>query len=83
MIDHKDGGFKSRKMIMAYVVLVMILAGFALAGHWSSLTVIYGEYCTALLAGATIYTGSNALVKWMAAKAGPQNQQPPTPPSQG
>lgn len=58
-----DGGFKSRKLWMAVFAIVMIATGYIAAGLWSALSVVYGEFVAGVLAGASIYSGSNVLAK--------------------
>jgi hypothetical protein len=68
-MDAKDGGFKSRKMIISYVSILMIFLGFVLTAKYQALTVSFGEYCMGILAAASIYAGSNAATKWIFAKS--------------
>lgn len=64
-----DRGFKSRKMIMSYITMLMMAIGFAATAKWPALIVVYGEYCMALIGAASIYCGTNTLVKWAANRA--------------
>lgn len=68
-MDYSDSGYKSRKMVMAYVVIFLMSLGFLAAGKWTSLSVVYGEFIMGLLAATSIFTGANAAIKWMAHKA--------------
>lgn len=63
-----DGGYRSRKMVMAYVCLVLMTCGFFATAKWPALTTSYMEYNMAVLAAASIYTGGNTLTKWIQAK---------------
>lgn len=64
-----DGGYKSRKMVMAYVTMLMILIGFGLIAWFPALSVVYAEYCAGIITAASIYAGGNLLVKHLATKA--------------
>lgn len=68
MLDYKDGGYKSRKMVMAYVVMGLMTLGWAATVKWTALNVSFGEFCMGLLGAATIYVGSNSISKWVIAK---------------
>lgn len=68
-IDLKDGGYKSRKMVMAYVVMVLMMAGFFSTARWPTLAVAFAELCFGLLGAASIFAGSTTLSKWAAARA--------------
>lgn len=61
-------GYGSRKLHMAYVVMGLLCLGFAAAGIWPSLAVVYAEYCMAVLGAASIYAGANSAVKWIAGR---------------
>ena len=73
--DHKDGGFKSRKMVMSYIIIGLIFAGFILTGLKPALAVTFSEYCMALLAAAGIYAGGNTAIKWMSSKVSKKGKQ--------
>lgn len=68
-LDPNDGGVKSRKMWMAYVVMFLGTLGYYANARWPALTAAYAEYCMFLLVASGIYAGANAGVKWMAGKA--------------
>lgn len=68
----KIGGYRSRKMVMAYVTMLMGSLGYISVGRWPALAVVFTEYCMFLLGAATIYSGSNTAVKWMAARVATQ-----------
>lgn len=83
--DLNDNGYKSRKMVMSYVVLGLILVGFLVVGQWSALTTIYSEYVMGVLAASSIYAGTNTLTKWVNLKNAPKAKKaavtpPPVPP---
>lgn len=78
-LDPNDNGYRSRKMVMAYVVIALISGGYMALARWPSLYVAYAEFCMALLAAASIYSGGNAAVKWMAARNRPQAQVEASP----
>lgn len=61
-----DGGYKSRKMIMAYVVMLLGTIGYIATGKWSALSMMYPQYCMFLLGSASIYISGNTIVKWLA-----------------
>ncbi|WNM70134.1 hypothetical protein [Myxococcus phage Mx1] len=63
--ESKDRGYKSRKMVMAYVVMLLGTLGFAATGLWPALTVAYAEYCIFLLGASSIYVTGNAAIKVM------------------
>lgn len=63
--DTDDGGWSSRKMLMAYAAMALILAGFCAAGYWASLGTVYAEYVMGILGAASIYTGGSAATRWM------------------
>jgi hypothetical protein len=44
-LDPADGGYMSRKMIMAYVSIALGTAGYVAASRWPSLSTVYSEYC--------------------------------------
>lgn len=69
MVDYKDGGFKSRKMIMTYAVLILGTAGFVCTGIWPALAVTFPEFCAFLIGASGVYVTGNAATKWVAAKA--------------
>lgn len=77
-----DGGWKSRKMWMAYVAMVLILGGYLVSGYWTTLHVVYPEYVMGILAATSIFTAGNAGVKWMGRSATPPPETPakPVPP---
>lgn len=69
MVDYKDNGFKSRKMIMTYVVLLLGTVGFIITGYWPALAVTFPEYCMFLIGASGVYIGGNAAIKWVAARS--------------
>lgn len=77
----KDGGFKSRKMIMVYVTIVLITAGFLAIGRWNALNVSYSTFCSSLLAAAAVYTVGNGAVKLIGSKAKADPSPPADPPT--
>jgi hypothetical protein len=68
MSDYKDRGYKSRKMVMAYVVMALGTLGYLAAGHWHGLAVVYPEYCMFLIGASGVYVGGNAAAKLIAAR---------------
>src|SRR4051812_33853027 len=68
MLDPKDGGYKSRKMWMAYAVMGLVTVGFFATGKWPALGVTFAEYCMAVLGATTIYVGGNSMTKWLTAR---------------
>lgn len=80
MDEVRDGGYKSRKMVMAYVVIFLMTLGFLAVGKWPALEAAYPELCIGLLGAASIYSGGNAAVKWIGARARrsrPEESPPP------
>lgn len=76
MIDQNDGGYKSRKMIMMYVVMVLGTIGFLAVARWPALAVLFPEYCMFLLGASSLYVSGNAAVKWMSLKASSKAKAP-------
>ncbi len=76
-----DGGYKSRKLTLAYVALVLMTVGFFATARWPSLASTYMEFNMAVLAAASIYTGGNTLSKWInARKAATKKPKAPVAP---
>ena len=76
-----DGGYKSRKLTLAYVALVLMTVGFFATARWPSLASTYMEFNMAILAAASIYTGGNTLSKWInARKAATKKPKAPVAP---
>lgn len=61
----KDGGYKSRKMVMSYVAMAILTAGFLAAGKWGGLQPVFGEFIAGILGCASIYIGGNTAVRWI------------------
>lgn len=80
MIAFKDNGFKSRKMLMTYAVLILGTAGFVCTGVWPAMAVTFPEFCTFLIGASGVYITGNAATKWLAAKS-LQNQSAASVPS--
>ena len=64
-------------MVMSYVTVLLITAGFAATGIWPALHVAYGEFIMGILAAASIYAGGNTAVKWMPTRAAASTPAPP------
>lgn len=64
----KDGGYKSRKLIICCVAMLLILAGAILAEHSAAIGPIYSIYCSSILTAAALYIGGNSVVKWVLTK---------------
>lgn len=76
MVDHvKDGGVRSRKMIMAYVVMAAGSLAWIATARWPALAATLAELYMFLLGAAGMFMGANAAVKWMGAKTIIQPQQ--------
>jgi hypothetical protein len=69
VIDFKGSGFKSRKMLMTYAVLVLGTAGFVVTGVWPALATTFPEFCTFLIGASGVYIGGNTITKWVASQA--------------
>lgn len=67
---------------MAYVVMAMITFGWFMTAKYPALQITFAEYCMALLAGASIFAGSNVASKWVLAKNVPQEPVAKQKPSQ-
>lgn len=61
----KDGGFKSRKMLMAYVVMFLGSAAWFATAFWPGLAVNFNQYCMFLLGAAGLFVTGNVAVKWV------------------
>lgn len=69
MTDHvKDGGYRSRKMVMAYVLMVLGVAAWCATGHWPALAVTLGELYMFLIGAASLFVTGNVVVKAMAGR---------------
>lgn len=80
----KDNGYKSRKMVLTYFILVLMAGGYALVAFYPALREVYAEYCTALIAASTIYAGSNLTNKWVAGRVfGTPDDDLPSPDAKG
>lgn len=76
MVDHvKDGGMRSRKMIMAYIVMAAGLGAWVMTAFYPALAVTLAELYMFLLGAAGMFMGANAAVKWMGAKTTVQPSQ--------
>jgi hypothetical protein len=71
MFDHRDGGYKSRKMVMTYVVMGLGTFGYLVTGHWPALVTVFPEYCAFLIGTSAVFTGANTAIKWMSSKLSP------------
>jgi hypothetical protein len=60
-----QNGFKSRKLLLVYLVLFLLSLGYLAAGKWDSLAVVYPVFCMSVLSAAGLYHGSNLGVKWL------------------
>lgn len=60
----KDGGYRSRKMVMAYIAMLLICLAFAAVGKWESLRPVYPELIMGILGATTIFTGGNVVTKF-------------------
>jgi hypothetical protein len=70
--DITDGGTSSRKMWMAYAALVLITGGYVITAWKPELKDLYTNYTVAVLGAASIYSGTNAAVKYLHLKHGPK-----------
>lgn len=68
-MDYTDNGYKSRKMVMSYIVIVLITLGYIVTGVWPPLAVSFGTFIMGLLGAASIFTGANTAIQWMAHQA--------------
>jgi hypothetical protein len=68
-MDYSDNGYKSRKMVMSYIVILLISLGFLGTGVWPALAASFGTFIMGILAAASIFTGANTAVQWMAHQA--------------
>lgn len=55
----KDGGFKSRKLLMTIFTMVLVLVGWILSAIYVSLTAQYPTYCTTLVSLLLIFVGGS------------------------
>ena len=65
---NNDGGYKSRKMVMAYVTMAIMTIVYLLSARYPALNVSFSEFCMAILGAASIYIGGNTAVKWITSK---------------
>lgn len=63
-IDFKDGGYKSRKLHLAYVCLGVITLGAAMAARWEAFSALYSTFVGGVIATLSIYSGVNVANKW-------------------
>ncbi len=68
-LDPNDGGMKSRKLIFAALVCVVIVGSWVLTGVWPPLAATYGEMLGGLLASQSIFSGLNVATKWVIGKS--------------
>lgn len=73
--DKLDGGYKSRKMVLTYITLLLGALGFLATGRWPALATTYPEYCMFLIGAATVYVSGNTFTKWVNA-VGNRNSTP-------
>jgi hypothetical protein len=70
-IDHiLDGGYKSRKMIMAYVIMVLGIGAFGLTARFPALAASLSELYMFLLGAASLFISGNVAVKWVGSRGG-------------
>lgn len=77
-----QNGFKSRKLVTTYLVLLLITLGYLAAGIWPSLATLYSTFCMSALGAAGLYHGANGGVKWLTSKSGkpePEADDPDAP----
>lgn len=68
MIDPKDSGYASRKLVYAAGTSVFIFAGSVLAARWAAFSPYYGNMVAGLLGALSIYSGVNTATKWVASR---------------
>jgi hypothetical protein len=83
VIDFKDNGFKSRKMLMTYAVLILGTGGFVCTGVWPALAVTFPEFCAFLIGASGVYITGNAATKWLAARSARKLAAETSPSSEG
>ncbi len=76
---NSDNGNNSRKLRLAYVAMLVILAGACMAAGWPMFGPFYQTMVGGILGAAAIYTGGNVTTKWVANQVDPQLQFPPAP----
>lgn len=67
-MDTSDGGYSSRKMMMALVTMGFITVGAVSCGFWPALIPIYDTFSNGIIGALAIYTGGNAATKWVLSK---------------
>ena len=67
-MDNKDGGYKSRKLSMAVLCLLLIVGVAILHAEYPFLESIYATCVGGILAVLGIYSGSNVSVKYVVGK---------------
>ena len=68
-MDYHHNGNESRKMIMAYVVIVLIAIAFIGTALVPALSAGFSTFIMGLLGAAGIFTGAATGVQWMAHQA--------------
>jgi hypothetical protein len=63
--------FKSRKMVMSYVTIILITAAFLASGWRPNLTPALPEFYMAVIAATGVYVGGNITGKYVALRHGP------------
>lgn len=78
----KDGGFKSRKMIMAYVVMILGFGAWLFTARYPALAASLSELYMFLLGAASLFISGNVAVKWMGSKPTALDVPAAKPPAQ-
>lgn len=73
-----DHGIKSRKFLLTLIAIGVLLVGWLIAGHWSTLAPLFGEFVGGVVALVTVYLGGN-----VAARHSALSKIPPKDPQDG
>ena len=68
----KDGGFKSRKLLIVLLGLFLVTTVAILAGKYPGIQVIFPTFCTTVTGLVAIYLGANGALKYVYAKNKPE-----------
>jgi hypothetical protein len=76
-LSHKDGGYKSRKLVMAYVSQGLITLGAYMAGKMPVFAPVYATFVGGILGAAALYMTHNVANTAVAIKKlGEQPEEP-------
>jgi hypothetical protein len=65
----RDGGWKSRKLWFSVFAVLILLAGWVLAGHFHSLQALYDTFVGGVVGVSGLYLTGSVATKWVGTKA--------------